>query len=219
MRSKTARFDHNREAVNLLQAGKPLFKNVKGNWQKEFFKNQQPITIELACGRGEYTLGLARQFPDRNFIGVDIKGDRLWKGSSIAMEESLTNVGFLRTYILDIGNYFDKNEADEIWLTFPDPRPKDREEKRRLTSKRFIESYKDILKPDGWFKFKTDNTALFDYTMEELNMRKDIIALEHTYDLGNSPLLAEHYGIITRYEELFSGKGEKIKYLKFKFDK
>ena len=216
MRSKTARFDHNKEAANLLQAGKSLFENVKGNWQKEFFKNEHPITIELACGRGEYTLGLARVFPDRNFIGVDIKGDRLWKGSSIAQDEGLTNVGFIRMFILDLGDHFGINEADEIWLTFPDPRPKDREEKRRLTSRRFIESYKEILKPDGWFKFKTDNTALFEYTLEELNMRKDITALEYTYDLGNSKLLADHHGIITRYEELFAGKGEKIKYLKFK---
>jgi tRNA (guanine-N7-)-methyltransferase len=219
MRSKIARFDHNKEAKNLLQSGKPLFKKIKGNWQQSFFKNRQPIIIELACGRGEYTLGLARLFPDKSFIGVDIKGDRLWKGSSIALEEVLTNVGFLRIFIHDLGMYFAMNEVDEIWLTFPDPRPKDREEKRRLTSKRFIESYKEILKADGWFKFKTDNTGLFDYTLEELSIRKDITALEYTYDLGNSELLADHYGIITWYEELFAGKGEKIKYLKFKFDK
>jgi tRNA (guanine-N7-)-methyltransferase len=217
MRSKIARFAHNKEAENLLQEGKLLFEKVKGNWQKEFFRDQQPITIELACGRGEYTLGLARLFPDRNFIGVDIKGDRLWKGSSLAIQEGLTNVGFLRTFIHDLNNYFDIDEIDEIWLTFPDPRPKEREEKRRLTSKRFIESYKDILKPDGWFKFKTDNTELFDYTLAELAKRSDIDSLVYTYDLSDSEMLADHFDIRTRYEQLFVEKGEKVKYLKFKF--
>ena len=217
MRSKIARFAHNKEAENLLQEGKPLFEKVKGNWQKDFFKNQQPITIELACGRGEYTLGLARLFPDRNFIGVDIKGDRLWKGSSLAQEEGLANVGFLRTLIHDLQNYFDENELDEIWLTFPDPRPKDREERRRLTSKRFIDSYKGILREDGWFKFKTDNTDLFDYTLVELDKRNDINSLKFTHNLSESELIREHFDIRTRYERLFVEKGEKIKYLKFKF--
>lgn len=217
MRSKIARFAHNKEAENLLQEGKPLFEKVKGNWQKDFFKNQQPITIELACGRGEYTLGLARLFPDRNFIGIDIKGDRLWKGSSIAIEEGLTNVGFLRTFIHDLQVYFDTNEVDEIWLTFPDPRPKEREERRRLTSKRFMDSYKDTLNKDGWFKFKTDNTELFDYTLAELAKRNDINSLVYTHDLSESELIEEHFSIRTRYEQLFVEKGEKIKYLKFKF--
>ena len=217
MRSKIARFAHNKEAENLLQEGKPLFEKVKGNWQKDFFKNQHPITIELACGRGEYTLGLARLFPDRNFIGVDIKGDRLWKGSSIALEEGLANVGFLRTLIHDLQNYFDENELDEIWLTFPDPRPKDREERRRLTSKRFIDSYKGILREDGWFKFKTDNTDLFYYTLAELEKRNDINSLEYTFNLSESELIMDHFDIRTRYERLFVEKGEKIKYLKFKF--
>ena len=219
MRSKIARFAHNSEAENLLQEGKPLFEKVKGNWQKVFFKNQQPITIELACGRGEYTLGLARLFPERNFIGVDIKGDRLWKGSSLAQEEGLENVGFLRTLIHDLQNYFDENELDEIWLTFPDPRPKDREERRRLTSKRFIDSYKSILVGDGWFKFKTDNTDLFNYTLSELEKRNDINSLEYTHNLSESELITDHFDIRTRYEKLFVEKGEKIKYLKFKFTK
>ena len=217
MRSKIARFAHNKEAENLLQAGKPLFDKVKGNWQQEFFKNQQPISIELACGRGEYTLGLARLFPERNFVGVDIKGDRLWKGSSIALDEGLANVGFLRIFIHDLQNYFGENELDEIWLTFPDPRPKEREERRRLTSKRFMDSYKVILKENGWFKFKTDNTELFDYTLAELAKRNDINSLEYTYNLSESELITEHFDIKTRYEQLFVEKGEKIKYLKFKF--
>jgi tRNA (guanine-N7-)-methyltransferase len=217
MRSKIARFAHNEAASNVLQAGKPLFETIKGNWQKLFFKNNKPITIELACGRGEYTIALAKIFPERSFIGVDIKGDRLWKGSSIALEEGLENVGFLRIFVHDLDELFAENEISEIWLTFPDPRPKDRDEKRRLTSKRFIELYKHVLQPDGWFKFKTDNTELFNYTLEELQLRKDVVDLAYTYNLAESELLKEHYGITTRYEDLFVRKGEKIKYLKFRF--
>jgi tRNA (guanine-N7-)-methyltransferase len=217
MRKKQARFSYIKAADNVIQEGKPLFGGLKGKWCSLHFKNDQPITLELACGRGEYTIALARIFPERNFVGLDIKGDRLWMGSKIAHQEGLTNVAFLRALVHDLDVHFASDEVSEIWLTFPDPRPKDRDERRRLTFKRFIALYKQILKPGGYFKLKTDNTGLFEYTLEELDKRPDVINLEFTYDLAGSELLKDHYGIITRYEEMFTGQGETIKYLKFKF--
>lgn len=219
MRAKQNRFSLNETAANIIQEGKPLFEKVKGNWQSLYFANNNPITLELACGYGEYTTGLAKVYPLRNFIGVDIKGDRLWHGSNIATDEKLTNVAFLRSLVHDLDKYFAEGEVSEIWLTFPDPRPKNKDERRRLTSKRFIELYKRVLKKDGWLKLKTDDTDLFDYTLQELNKREDIVDLEITYDLANSNLLVEHYGIITRYEQMFTEIAGTIKYLKFRFKK
>ncbi len=112
--------------------------HMKGRWNQDYFKNERPITLEIGCGKGEYTVGLSRIYPERNFIGVDIKGDRLWKGSKIALEEDLQNVGFLRTQVQMIEDFFEENEVDTIWITFPDPRPRDRDEKRRLTGPRFF---------------------------------------------------------------------------------
>ncbi len=130
MRAKLNRFDHNKSASNVIQEGKPLFDMIKGKWNSEFFKNTNPITLELACGYGEYTTGLAKVYPNRNFIGIDIKGDRLWQGSNIAIENSLDNVAFLRIIIHDLAKFFEVNEIDQIWLVFPDPRPKTKDTRR-----------------------------------------------------------------------------------------
>lgn len=201
---------------NVIEPGKELFETIHGNWN-EFFGNDNEIVIELACGWGEYTLSLAEKFHNRNFIGIDIKGDRIWKGSQTAQENELMNVAFLRTHIIEILKSFDDNELDEIWLTFPDPRPKERDEKHRLCNKGFFEKYQKILKPDGWFRFKTDNTELFEYGLHVLTEFK-VKDHEFTFDLYNSPLLEEHYGIKTKYERIWTEKGEKIKYMKFRFD-
>ncbi len=201
---------------NVIEPGKDIFESIHGNWN-EFFGNDNEIVIELACGWGEYTISLAEKFPNRNFIGIDLKGDRVWKGSQYAKENDLTNVAFLRTHIIEILKSFDENELDEIWLTFPDPRPKDRDEKHRLCNKSYLEKYQKILKPDGWFRFKTDNTELFEYGLQVLTEFK-IKDHEFTFDLYNSPLLEEHYGIKTKYERIWTEKGEKIKYMKFRFD-
>jgi len=217
MKSKLKKFDVIASRDNVLQRGKELYTKIRGNWNDLYFKNDQPITVELACGRGEYSVGLASRFPGKNFIGVDMKGDRLWKGSTLAVEQSLTNVGFLRTQILDIEAFFTPGEVDEIWLTFPDPRPRHRDAKRRLTSPRFMDIFKKLLKPGQYFRLKTDNTPLFDYTLQELALRTDIEDLQHTRDLYNSGLRDECFDIKTRYEEMFSAKGEKIKYLRFRF--
>ncbi len=217
MRSKLKRFADLRVRENTLEIGKPLFEKIKGNWNKLQFKNTNPIAIELACGKGEYTVGLARVLKNTNFIGIDLKGERIWVGSSQALEEGLDNVAFLRTHILELEKLFGKGEVSEIWLTFPDPRPKSRDEKRRLTHPRYLDIYKQILAPNGWFKFKTDNTKLFHYTLSVLAERNDIIDLESTMNLYSSPLNAEHYGIQTRFEKKFNEAGENIKYLKFRF--
>lgn len=217
MRAKRSRFNHNQTADNVIQEGKPLFERIKGNWQSMYFKNKNPLSLELACGYGEYTTGLAKLYPAQNFIGIDIKGDRLWQGSIVATEGNLTNVAFLRGLVHDLGDYFAKDEVSEIWLTFPDPRPKNKDERRRLTSKRFIDLYKEILKQGGWVRLKTDDTGLFEYTLHELKLRDDVTDLEFTNDLDTSEMLQEHHGITTRYEQMFSEQGERIKYLKFRF--
>ena len=219
MKNKLFRFKVIAERDNVIEPGKKLFAHIKGRWQPDYFGNEDPITVELACGRGEYSVALARQFPKRNYVGVDIKGDRIWKGSTLAVEQGLTNIGFLRTNILNIDFFFAPGEVDEIWITFPDPRPKKRDVKRRLTSPRFVDLYKHILAPGGYLRLKTDNTGLFEYTLAEFKLRTDISDLAFTDDVYNSELRGECFDIKTRYEEMFATKGEKIKYLRFKFDR
>jgi tRNA (guanine-N7-)-methyltransferase len=217
MKSKLARFKVVAERDNVLQPGKDLYTHIKGKWNELYFKNTNPITIELACGRGEYTVGLAELFPQRNFIGIDVKGDRLWKGSTWAVERNLGNVGFLRADIFGLPVFFEPGEVSEIWITFPDPRPKKRDIKRRLTSPRYMEIYKSLIQKGGWVRFKTDNTGLFEYTLLELGMRNDINNFQFTNDLYNSELRPECFDIKTRYEQMFAAEGELIKYLRFTF--
>jgi tRNA (guanine-N7-)-methyltransferase len=217
MKSKLARFKIISERENVLEPGKELYFNIKGNWNNTYFKNSNPITLELACGRGEYSVGMAELFPDRNFVGIDIKGDRIWKGSTLAVEKKLNNVGFLRAQIHTLENFFEPGEVEEIWLTFPDPRPKKRDIKRRLSNSRFLDIYKRILKPAGIFRLKTDNTDLFNFTLEELDARKDIKDLKTTFDVYSSDFSDEVLGIRTRYEQMFASKGETIKYLRLSF--
>jgi tRNA (guanine-N7-)-methyltransferase len=217
VKRKQERFKIIEERRNVIEPNKEIYHTIKGNWKKDYFLNDHPLTLELACGRGEYTTGLAKLFPERNYIGVDIKGERIWKGSTVAVEEKLENVAFLRTHILMIENFVEQGEVNEIWITFPDPRPKKRDIKRRLTSPRFLELYKRMMGSDCYVRLKTDNTALFDYSLEEIQSRQDIDDLRHTSDLYNSELRAECFDIKTRYEQAFASKGEKIKYLRFKF--
>jgi len=217
VKRKQERFKIIEENANVIEPTKPLYQTIRGVWSAEYFKNTNPITLELACGRGEYTIGLARLFPDKNFIGVDIKGERIWKGSTIALEEKLNNAAFLRTHILLIENFFLPAEVSEVWLTFPDPRPRKRDIKRRLTSPRFLDLYKRLLQPGGFVRLKTDNTQLFEYTLEQLHLRTDILDLAYTADVYHSELEKECFDIKTRYEQEFSQKGEKIKYLRFRF--
>jgi tRNA (guanine-N7-)-methyltransferase len=216
-RKKLVRFAQNEVNPNVVQAGKPIFDQIKGQWNAVQFSNDQPLIVELACGRGEFTLGLGRQYPNQNFIGVDIKGSRIWKGSSSATAEGIHTVAFLRTQIQQLQDFFAPGEISELWITFPDPFPRDGDEKRRLTSPKFLEMYKQLVKPGGLIHFKTDNTGLYEYTDLVLNDRPDCQIHFNTADFYESELRDAHHGIKTRYEKIFSDKGEKIKYIQFSF--
>lgn len=219
MRQKLIRFEANKLRKNIIEPGKPLFDQIKGKWNQDYFKNDNPIVIELGCGNGEYTVGLAEKDPVRNYIGIDVKGDRIHVGSTYALEHNLNNVGFLRTSVHQLENFFEENEVAEVWITFPDPRPKDREEKRRLTYPRFMEIYRKILCENGVVKLKTDNTGFFEYTLDLL--QQGIVknkALSYTKDLDNSKMNEEHFGIETKYERIWKERGSRIKYLKFQFE-
>ncbi|MGK7393663.1 MAG: tRNA (guanosine(46)-N7)-methyltransferase TrmB [Candidatus Cyclobacteriaceae bacterium M3_2C_046] len=216
-RNKTSKFKDNAVRQNVIEPGKPEYEQIKGHWRTKQFHNDHPIVLELACGYGEYTVEMARLFPERNYIGVDIKGARIWRGSSIAIEENLSQVAFLRTRIQLLDQFFSRDEVDDIWIVFPDPRPRDRDERRRLTHPRFLQMYQEILKKDGWVRLKTDNDQFFEYTLEVINQLSSTCDLEYTFDLYHSPLYEEHFGIRTKYEKMFSLEGHQIKYLKFKF--
>lgn len=219
MRKKLERFRDNAQRRNIVEQGKPIIEKIRGNWNELLFENDNEIVVEFGCGKGEYTVGLGEKFPDKNFVGVDIKGARIWVGSTYAIENNLNNVAFLRTNIVSMEDFFGENEVSEIWVTFPDPRPKDKDEKRRLTSPRFMKMYEKVLKPNGWLKFKTDYTPLFDYTLSLFEDQLKVKNLEYTHDLYGSQFMEEHFGVKTKYEKLFYDKGESIKYLKFQFKK
>lgn len=217
-RKKLIRFEEIEARENILTAEDILSQDMKGRWRTTYFKNDYPIVLELGCGRGEYTVGLASKFPDKNFLGIDLKGDRLWVGSTQAIERNLTNVGFLRVQIQHLERYFEEKEVNEIWITFPDPRPKVRDIKRRLTSPRYLHIYKKIIAPKGIIHLKTDNTPLFDFTLETLE-GFPVTLLDSTTDLYSSPLNNDHFGIKTKFEQSFYDQGYSIKYLKFMFNR
>lgn len=194
---------------------------LKGNWRKEVFKNDKPLVLELGCGKGEYTVGMGRKFPNKNFIGIDIKGARMWRGAKTSLEEKLANVAFLRTRIEFIESCFAANEVDEIWITFPDPQKKDRREKKRLTGPLFIERYRQFLKPDGIVHLKTDSDFFYEFSVEQTQINEYEV-LESTADLYGERIASfdtdtqEILSIKTHYEGIFTEKGHKIHYLKFK---
>ncbi len=194
----------------------PVGFSLKGNWHGDFFKNTKPIVLELGCGKGEYTMGLAQNNKHKNFIGVDVKGNRIWSGASVALETKLNNVGFIRTRIDFIDHCFGENEVDEIWITFPDPQPQKTRERKRLTHLMFLNRYKKILKPGGLIHLKTDSTSLYEYTLEVIKENK-LNIIWHTNDLyKNCPAdRQELINIKTYYEGLFTAKGEDIKYICF----
>jgi tRNA (guanine-N7-)-methyltransferase len=191
----------------------------KGKWNSHYFKNQNPIVVELGCGKGEYTVGLAERNPDINYIGVDIKGARMYIGAKQALEMKLENVAFLRTKVDFITESFDKREIDEIWLTFSDPQPK--KPNKRLSSRVFVERYKMILKPGGFVHVKTDSDILFEYTEEQIQTFQypsEIVSWDIYQDLEKLKSQEERQilQIKTHYEKLFTAKGSVIKYAKFR---
>ncbi|MCU0451932.1 MAG: tRNA (guanosine(46)-N7)-methyltransferase TrmB [Bernardetiaceae bacterium] len=218
-RNKLERFHANSLAYNVMEPGKPRFDQMKGQWHAHF-GNQNPIVLELACGRGEYSLALAAKHPHLNIVGVDIKGARIWKGSQAAIQQGLANVAFLRTKIQNIEDFFAPGEVAEIWLIHPDPRPKEVDIRRRLTNPRFLNHYRRLGGPGVQVRLKTDSAGLFAYTMEVL-AGQAISDLQYTEDLYQSPLLADHLDvhgqpIRTKYEEMFMAKGCRIHYVKFR---
>lgn len=190
---------------------------LKGNWAKLFFKNDHPIVLELGCGKGEYTVGLARRYPQNNYIGIDRKGARMWRGSKTSMEENLVNVGFLRTRIELLNHCFGKAEVSEIWITFPDPQSKNSKSKRRLTSSFFLEMYREILVPNGLIHLKTDNTGFYKFTLETINEKNHSVIFE-TEDLYSAGIENEATGLQTYYENKFLSQGIKIKYVNFRLN-
>lgn len=190
--------------------------SLKGNWKQAFFKNNYPITLELGCGKGEYTVGLAKKYPNRNFIGIDLKGARLWHGAKIVQQEGLKNVAFIRTKIDQLLSFFAENEVDEIWLTFSDPQPKI--ERRRLSSPRFLNLYREILVPNGIIHQKTDNRELFDYTLDVV--RYFDFQLDYfSYDIYKDSKNSDAVEIQTFYEKMFLKEGIPINYMEFRLNK
>lgn len=187
--------------------------DMKGKW-KEFFKNKNPLLLELACGRGEYTVGLARLFPDQNFLGVDVKGNRMFIGAKKCLTHNLQNAGFLRTQIEKLADYFDTGEVDEIWITFPDPQLRVSKAKKRLTHPRFLRLYNQILKPGGFIHLKTDSPDLFLFTKKVAELY-DLDIVEESGDVYAQPGVKDELTIKTHYESLDIAQSKKIHYLKF----
>ncbi len=212
-------FDHVFEP-NLQEAVRGVDGKMKGKWF-EIFQNDNPITLELGCGKGEYTVGLARQHPNRNFIGLDIKGHRFWRGAKTAKEDQIPNVAFLRTRLEFIERFFEKNEVSEIWITFSDPQPKDEKGTKRITSPFYIEKYKNILKPGSLINVKSDSVLLYDISKEgyiESGYDIQLDSKDVYGDLVNrvDPELKEALEIKTFYEERWLKEGKKIHFLQLK---
>lgn len=217
-KNKHKRFQENLTFSNLVQ---PEFDEIfhrdhklKGRWREDFFGNGNPIVLELGCGRGEYTVALARKYPEKNFIGVDIKGARMWRGAKTATEEGLGNAGFLRTRIEFIGSFFGLGEVDEIWITFPDPQLKKNRVKKRLTAPGFLSMYARFLKPGSPVHLKTDCGHLHDYTkaVAEFN---GLPVEEADSDIYGHGTASDILSVKTAYEEKFLGRGSAITYLRF----
>ena len=189
--------------------------DMKGNWNAVHFKNDNPITLELACGRGEYALALGRMFPDRNFIGVDIKGARIHQGARVAIEENLTNVAFLRTRIEFIEHFFGTDEIADIWITFPDPFLRESKSNRRLTSSIFLNKYKQFLQPNGLIHLKTDSPVLYDFTLEILQNRGGAHLEIADPDFYAKPLIMKELEVKTYYEKKNIANST-MKYIRFK---
>lgn len=214
---KEERYDEMQRLENVLEytdieEGEP---SPAGRWHSDIFENENPITLELACGKGEYSTGLAEKNPDQNYVGIDIKGNRMWVGATYALENDLNNVRFFRAFIDHLDRHFGENEVEEIWILFPDPYIK--KARKRLTAPKFLKLYKKVLKPGGIIHLKTDSRLLFEYTREVIENERlqlhecitDVYA-----EKPEDPVLS----IQTYYEGMHLEKGKKIKYLRFSLD-
>ncbi len=221
-KNKLKRFKQNETFTNVIQPKREEVLanhfNYKGKWH-EFFKNHHPIILELGCGKGEYTVNLAKQTPNKNFIGIDLKGARLWRGAKTALEENLNNVAFIRTQIELINLLFDKNEVDEIWITFPDPQLKYKRTKHRLTNPDFLKKYQEILKPHGIIHLKTDSEFLYGYTLGLLQAENYPVLYTHHHIYNNPETPKAVTQIQTFYEKQYLEQQKPITYIKFKLTK
>ena len=219
-KNKLKRFRENETFSNVIQPKREELTDqefpLKGNWNRDFFKNDKPIVLELGCGKGEYTVGLAQRFPEKNFLGIDIKGARFWRGAKTALEEKLNNAAFLRSQIELVDHLFAEGEVSEIWITFPDPQIKYKRTKHRMTNPEFLERYKKILVPGGLINLKTDSEYMHGYTLGLLQgLGHEIEYANHdVYKNEGSP--DEVLGIQTFYEKQYLENGKPITYIKFK---
>ncbi|MFV0539669.1 MAG: tRNA (guanosine(46)-N7)-methyltransferase TrmB [Aestuariibaculum sp.] len=219
-KNKLRRFKENETFNNVFQPSRSELVDeafiLKGHWNKTYFKNNNPLVLELGCGKGEYTVALAEKYPDKNFIGIDIKGARFWRGAKTATENNMPNVAFLRIQIELIEHAFAKNEVDEIWITFPDPQIKYKRTKHRLTNTVFLQHYKNILKPNGTVHLKTDSEFMHGYTLGLLHGEghKVLYANHNVYKQEGSP--EEVTSIQTFYESQYLEQNKPITYIRFK---
>lgn len=198
---------------------------MKGKWRSDFFQNDHPLILELACGYGEYTMAIAERYPNLNVIGIDVKGNRIWRGARYVTDNGLKNAAFIRTQIEQLTDFFDTEEVSEIWLTFPDPRKEHRRSRKRLTAPRYLQLYRQILQKEGLIHLKTDSTLLYEYSIETLeeekchiledyrdvyaaNQQHNLAATDRNFDLATS--------VKTRYEKIHTELGETIKYVRFR---
>lgn len=220
-KNKLKRFKENETFSNVIQPTREDVLNntlmLKGNWNRNFFKNENPIVLELGCGKGEYSVNLATMFPEKNFLGIDIKGARFWRGAKTALVEKINNVGFLRTQIELVDCIFDENEVDEIWITFPDPQIKYKRTKHRMTNPDFLNKYKKILKPNGMVHLKTDSEYMHGYTLGLLQGLGLTIEYAHHDVYGTTNAPKEVTDIQTYYESQYLAINKKITYLRFNF--
>ncbi len=219
-KNKLKRFRENDTFANVFQPARDELVDgnyhLKGKWRKDVFKNDNPLVLELGCGKGEYTVGLAKRYPNKNFIGIDIKGARFWRGAKTAIEDDIMNAAFIRTQIELIEYVFAENEVDEIWITFPDPQIKYKRTKHRMINLQFLEAYKKVLKPDGLMHLKTDSEFMHGYTLGLLHgLGQEVLYANHNvYKLEGSP--EEVTEIQTFYENQYLEKDKAITYIRFK---
>ncbi|NQV78032.1 MAG: tRNA (guanosine(46)-N7)-methyltransferase TrmB [Lutibacter sp.] len=219
--NKLQRFAEMKEMPNVIQFGYRDVENIglhplRGKWKKDFFKNENPIVLELGCGKGEYTIALARKNPNINYIGIDLKGARFWRGAKTALEENLTNVTFIRTQIELVDLLFNENEVNEIWITFPDPQIKYTRTKHRLTNAEFLKKYYHILKPEGVVNLKTDSEFMHGYTLGLLHGAGHDVLYAHHDIYKNPQTPIEVTSTQTFYESQYLEKGKAITYIKFR---
>ncbi len=219
-KNKLKRFTENATFANVIQPTREEITEevfeLKGKWNSDFIKNENPIVLELGCGKGEYSVGLAERYPDKNFVGIDIKGARFWRGAKTAVDENMKNVAFVRTQIELVNHIFSENEVDEIWITFPDPQIKYKRTKHRMTNSEFLQLYKKILKPDGIMNLKTDSEFMHGYTLGVLHGEGHEVLYANHNVYKNEGAPKEVMEIQTFYEKQYLEINKAITYIRFK---